>query len=97
MTLVLSRKLRHAAAREFAQTMIVIDDEANLVPEEPSSQPVGDLRPPSRITFSAPPADTSAKHVGSEKSDSQKLNAKSLIDNAMDLGFDMLCIASEGE
>ena len=80
-------KLRHAAAREFAQTMIVIDDEANLVPEEPSSQPVGDLRPPSRITSSAPPADTSAKHVGSEKSDSQKLNAKSLIDNAMDLGL----------
>ncbi len=80
-------KLRHDAAREFAQTMIVIDDEANLVPEEPSSQPVSSLRHPNRITRSAPPVDTSAKHVRSEKSDSQKLNAKSLIDNAMEEGL----------
>ena len=80
-------KLRHDAAREFAQTMILIDDEANLVPEEPRSQPVRRLRRPGRMTSSAPPADTSAKHVGSEKSDSRKLNAKSLIDNAMALGL----------
>ena len=80
-------KLRHDAVREFAQTMIVIDDEANLVPEEPSSQSIGHLRRPSRITSSAPPADTSAEHVGSEKSDPHKLNAKLLIDKAMDLGL----------
>ena len=80
-------KLRHDAVREFAQTMIVIDDEANLVPEEPSSQSIGPLRRPSRITSSAPPADTSAEHVGSEKSDPHKLNAKLLIDKAMDLGL----------
>ena len=80
-------KLRHDAAREFAQTMIVIDDEANLVPEEPSPQSIGPLRRPGRITSSAPPADTSTEHVGSEKSDSRKLNAKLLIDKAMDLGL----------
>ena len=45
-------KLRHDAAREFAQTMILIDDEANLVPEEPRSQPVRRLRRPGRMTSS---------------------------------------------
>lgn len=80
-------KLRHNAAREFAQTMIVIDDEANLVPEEPRSQPVGPLRPPSRVTQATAPADTSAEHVVSEKPDPHKLNAKLLTDKAMDLGL----------
>ena len=80
-------ELRHKAAREFAQTMIVIDDEASQGSEASSPQPVGTLRRPSRATRSAETADTSAKHVGAEKSDSCKLNAKLLIDKAMDLGL----------
>ena len=80
-------KLRHAAAREFAQTMIVIDDEANLVPDAPSSQPVGPLRRPHRTTRFVTPLDALAKHAESARPSKHALDAKSLIDNAMDLGL----------
>ena len=81
------KKLRHEAAREFAQTMIVIDDEASQESEAPSSQSVGTLDPPSRRARSAATGDTRATHPGTERSGSHALNAKSLIDKAMDLGL----------
>ncbi len=81
------KKLRHEAAREFAQTMIVIDDEASQGLEAPSAQPAGTLRRPDRRTRSAATADTSVKPAGTEKSGSHRLNAKSLIDKAMELGL----------
>lgn len=80
-------KLRHGAAREFAQTMIVIDDEANQVPKTPSSQSVVPLRRPSRKTRLATIPDVPAKHADFSKPSKHALNAKSLIDNAMDLGL----------
>ena len=81
------KELRYQAAREFAQTMIVIDDEASHGSEVSSSQPASRARPPSRATRAAATTDTSAEPVGAEKPDSHKLDAKSLIDKAMDLGL----------
>ncbi len=81
------KKLRHEAAREFAQTMIVIDDEASHGAEVLSPQPAGPARSPSRATRAAATTDASAEPVRAEKPDSHKLDAKSLIDKAMDLGL----------
>ena len=82
------KELRHEASREFAQTMIVVDDdEGDQGSEASSPQPVGTLDPPSHRTRSAATADTPAKRVGVGKSGSHKLNAKLLIDKAMDLGL----------
>ncbi len=81
------KKLRHKAAHEFAQTMIVIDDEAIQGSEASRPQPGGPLRRPSRTTRSAATANTQATHAGTEGSGSHALNAKLLIDRAMDLGL----------
>ena len=81
------KELKNEAAREFAQTMIVIDDEAGPGSEASSPQPVATLRRPSRITGSATTADTQATHAGMEGAVSRALDAKLLIDKAMDLGL----------
>ena len=82
------KELRQDAAREFAQTMIVIDDEASQGSEASTPQPVGTLRPPDRRKRSArTTADTPVKHAESAKSGEHALDAKSLIDNAMDVGL----------
>ncbi len=81
-------KLRLDAAHKFAQTMIVIDDEASQEPEAPTSQPVGALRRPDRrtrpatIAASAPTTQNEVTSLGKHA-----LDAKSLIDKAMDLGL----------
>ena len=79
--------LRREATRGFAQTMIVIDDEASQGAEALGSKPVVPIHPPTRRTRSTATAHASAKHTGVGKSGSHKLNAKSLIDKAMDLGL----------
>ena len=82
------KELRHDAARKFAQTMIVIDDEAIQGSEASSPQPVGTLRRPTRTTRSeGTTADASAKQDEVAGSGKHALDAKSLIDNAMDLGL----------
>lgn len=79
--------LRRDAAREFAQTMIVIDDEADLVPEASRSQPVRPLRRPSRTTRAVTTLDASAGYAAPAGSGTHALDAKTLIDNAMALGL----------
>ena len=80
--------LRRDAARAFAQTMIVVDDEASQGSEVPHPPPTGTLRTPSRRTtssaVSANAPTQQGKPLGSEQ---LALNAKSLIENAMDLGL----------
>lgn len=79
--------LRHKAAREFAQTMIIIDDEASQEAEAPLPPPGGSLRLPSRRKRPKATVDTQATHTETERSIPHPLNAKALIDKAMDLGL----------
>ena len=83
------KELRQEAARKFAQTMIIVDDKARQPSEAQNSQQAGTLRLPNRTTRSAATDDTSVKHAGAEKFSSHELDAKALIDKAMDLG--LLC------
>jgi len=71
------------AAREFAQTMIVIDDEASQSEQPAEVPPVGKLEPPSRNTLAAP----RSIEPGATVPKAHSLNAKALIDEAMDLGL----------
>lgn len=81
-------ELRLNAASEFAQTMLVVDDEASQELETRSSEPAGNLRHPDRRTHSATTAaDVSVKDTKSEKPRKHLLDAKLLIDNAMELGL----------
>lgn len=76
---------RLLAARSFAQTMIVIDDEASQYAETQVAEPkTTRLTKPSR--FQRP---SSLVELNEERSDLGKhaLNAKLLIENAMDLGL----------
>ena len=80
--------LRRDAACRFAQTMIVVDDEASQESEAPQSQSPGSLRTPDRTTRSeGRTASSPAKQEEGMDSVRRLLNAKSLIDNAMDLGL----------
>ena len=81
------KELRQEAAREFAQTMIIVDDKARQSSEAQISQRVSALRPPNRMTRSAATDDTSVRHAGAEQFSSHELDVKSLIDKAMDLGL----------
>ena len=81
-------ELRLNAASNFAQTMLVVDDEASQVLEAPSSKHTSTLRQPNRRTHATTTAaDVSAKETKSEKPSKHLLDAKLLIDNAMELGL----------
>ena len=80
--------LRNSAAEQFAQTMIIIDDEAGQVSESPTPQSVRNLRRPDRRTGSTKLIpDGPTRHAEGGGSGSHILDAKSLIDNAMELGL----------
>ena len=78
---------REAAARDFAQTLIIIDDEASQRTEISEAPVVGTLKRPGRST--AQSATTIENHSGSVPgiASSHALDAKALIDQAMDLGL----------
>ena len=81
-------ELRLDAASKFAQTMLVVDDEASQVLDAQSTKPAGPLRKPDRRTHTATTVDDiSAKEIKSEKPRKHLLDAKLLIDNAMELGL----------
>jgi hypothetical protein len=77
--------MRLKAARRFAHTMIVVDDEAD---QSPQDEKVTRLRTPSRLSApgqqSLPLLDVAATD---KKPGKHALNAKVLIDRAMDLGL----------
>ena len=80
--------LRNSAAKQFAQTMIIIDDEASQGSESPTPQSVVTLRRPDRSTRSTKViTDGPTRHAEGGGSGSHMLDAKSLIDNAMELGL----------
>lgn len=81
-------KFRVGAAREFAQTMIVIDDEASQSSEPSHTRNVGVLRRPTRRT-SAALSSAGATVQGRRSSASGKhlLDAKALIEKSMELGL----------
>ena|GEM_PF-1691086 len=78
------REYRLEAARSFAQTMIIVDDQATqTAPEDRVIQ----LRPPKRLgVLSETVAAASDLQVAKSES-AHALDAKSLIDNAMELGL----------
>ena len=80
-------ELPYNAASEFAQTMIFVDDEATY--EEQVVQPGPVDRPGRRPIANEVNADTEAGHSEGKEPHFNPLNAKLLIDNAMDLG--LLC------
>src|SRR5258708_4569264 len=73
---------RLQAARSFAQTMIVVDDEATQASPEDR---ITKLRVPRRIGRPAVP--DSAATPKPDAPSTHALDAKTLIDNAMDLGL----------
>ena len=76
---------RLRAAREFAQTMVVIDDEASQAPKREESVTEGVLRKPTRESRAAN-VNTNSKNAATEGPDSHPLDAKALIEAAMELG-----------
>lgn len=80
--------LRQIATGEFAQTMIIVDDEASQSSREDTAEPITRLRQPSRKTrpTKAGPDDPN-KHAGHSNSGRHALDAKSIIDSAMGLGL----------
>ena len=80
--------LRIGIATDFAQTMIVVDDQASQADRSKNDKPVQRLQTPNRVTRSkggeVAPANGEPK-VGSVEAHS--LDAKALIDRAMDLGL----------
>ena len=75
---------RLLAAQSFAQTMIVIDDEASQSVEKPAEQNVTRLKKPNRLQPLPPTTEPEQEPAGLGK---HALNAKLLIENAMDLGL----------
>jgi hypothetical protein len=75
------RDFRVAATREFAQTMVVVDDEASQTLEEQKPLEVVTLKKPTRAD-SANEKNLPARPLGEHS-----LNSKILIENAMDLGL----------
>lgn len=80
-------EFRLRAALDFAQTMIVIDDEATQEESDISNpMPAAILSRPDRRTRAA--AKTAETSAGREQSENQtRLNAKLLIERSMDLGL----------
>jgi hypothetical protein len=75
------RDFRVAATREFAQTMIVVDDEASQTSEEQKPVEVAALKKPTRADS------TNEKSLPVRSLGEHQLNSKILIENAMDLGL----------
>ena len=73
------------AASEFAQTMIFVDDEATYQVQVVQPGPVD--RPGRRPVAKEVNADTEAEHSEGKEPHFNSLDAKLLIDNAMDLGL----------
>ena len=90
--------LRIDIATDFAQTMIVVDDQASQADRSKNDKPVQRLQSPNRITRSkggeVAPANGELK-VGSVEAHS--LDAKALIDRAMDLGLICSVLSPEKE
>ena len=90
--------LRIDIATDFAQTMIVVDDQASQADRPKNDKPVQRLQSPNRITRSkggeVAPANGELK-VGSVEAHS--LDAKALIDRAMDLGLICSVLSPERE
>ena len=76
-------EMRLQAVRRFAHTMIVVDDEAD---QSPRDEKVTRLRTPSKVPV-ARPQSTPALALVAEKPGKRALDAKRLIDGAMDLGL----------
>ena len=82
------KDLRCNAAKLFAQTMVVVDDDARQKSETDDPPPIPKLHVPSRKTLSANMGDgATEKHTEGEEPGEHILNAKLLIDNAMELGL----------
>jgi hypothetical protein len=80
----LFQEYRLEAARNFAQTMIVVDDMAS---QAGPNDTVTLLRPPKRFGAVSSPEAAEVVRVQELPSDAHALDAKNLIDNAMDLGI----------
>jgi len=76
------KDFRVSAARQFAHTMIVIDDEASQTQKPPK---IVKLKTPSRLSPARPP--TVAANDEPIPGGKHALDAKALIDNAMNLGL----------
>ena len=80
--------LRRDATKSFAQTMIVIDDEASQSAQSSQKRPSTTLQRPSRQTRVAISDVVNVATQGEPRgSGKHQLDAKSLIDSAMDLGL----------
>jgi hypothetical protein len=75
---------RLEAARNFAQTMVVVDDMAT---QAGPNDTITILRPPRRLGAISTPETTETVKVQERPPEAHALDAKSLIDNAMDLGL----------
>ena len=81
-------RFRLDAAREFAQTMILVDDEASQENRAAESAPKGGLKRPTRESRSASPAgNAEPEETGSQGSGDHALDAKALVETAMELGI----------
>ena len=81
-------KFRLDAAGAFAQTMILVDDEARQESGAAESAPRGGLARPTRASRSAIPAgNAKPNETGSQDSGVHALNAKALVETAMELGI----------
>jgi hypothetical protein len=78
------QEYRLEAARNFAQTMVVVDDMAS---QAGPNDTITVLRPPKRIGAISSPEPTEIAEVQELPSEAHALDAKTLIDNAMDLGL----------
>ena len=80
--------LRRDAARSFAQTMIVIDDEASQSSKSSQDRVLNTLQRPSRQTRVTVPDTANVATQGEpRRSGKHALDAKALIDRAMELGL----------
>ena len=82
--------IRGNAARDFAQTMIIVDDEASQSSEPTLARKVGTLQRPDRRTAAA--RSRSGEPTPSQqslRSGEHSLDAKSIVDKSMELG--LLC------
>ena len=81
-------EFRVKAAREFAQTMIVIDDEARQTSDPSYSHPVGTLRRPTRQSSSSRSSGRfSTQSEALPASGKYLLDAKALVEKSMELGL----------
>lgn len=81
-------EFRVRAASAFAQTMIIVDDEARQEPRVPEPELKGTLKAPTRKSRSANSAtSTVSRETSTQVSDHHALDAKALVETAMELGI----------